>query len=69
MEQMLQRLVDVESGDELFGVLSRVDDEFREPHLKGFWENDEEKRQIVFLIAEVRFGEFAEPKAVIGEED
>ena len=41
MEQMLQRLVDVESGDELFGVMSRVDDEFREPNLEGFWENDE----------------------------
>ena len=69
MQQMLQRLVDVEGGHEPLGVASQVGGELREAALEGLWQDDEEKRQIVFHVTGVGFGEWAESESMIRHEN
>ena len=66
---MLQSLVDVEGRDKFPGVTLQVDDELRESLPQRLRQNHEEKGQVVFHVADVRFGEVAETKSVVGEEN
>ena len=69
MQQMLERLVEIEGGDESTGVEAHVGDQFGELLLEPDRETDEEKGQVVFHLAHGGFGEAAEAEAVIGDEE
>ena len=53
MQQMLQRLVDVKSSHESFGVEANVGHQFRKLLLKPRRHNEEEERQISFHFANI----------------
>ena len=69
MQQMSQRLVDVEGRDESTDVVAQLDGVFREALGQCWRQVEEEKREVVLVVADGRLGESPEPEAVVGEEE
>ena len=53
MQQMFQRLVDVEGRDEAAGVELRVDEQLGKLLFEPFGQQEEEERQAVFQLTDV----------------
>ena len=67
MQQVAQRPVDVEGGDEALGVGARDGDQFRETLLEARRKDEEEERKVGF--GDRRFGSGkVRPNSVIGNE-
>ena len=69
VQQMLQRLVDVEGGDESTGVELRIDDQLRKALFEPFGQQEEEERQVVLHLTDAALSEFRLPKAMVTQED
>ena len=69
MQQMLQRLVDVEGGDESAGVEPRVDEVLREAFFEPFGQQEEEEGEVVLHLTDAALSEFRLTETVVAQKD